>query len=112
MQTYSVTSSPKLELLNVTAEPVTYRGRPALRLLETDPTSDLECLAILPDSRFKDGVIETMIAGSPRPDAPVDMRGFVGIAFRVQPQAAQFEVFYLRPTNGRASDQLRRNHST
>jgi hypothetical protein len=94
MQTFSVTNLPKLELLNVTVEPVTYRDRPAMRLLETDPTSDQECLAILPDSKFKDGEIETMIAGSPRPDAPADMRGFVGIAFRVQPQASQFEVFY------------------
>jgi hypothetical protein len=40
------------------------------------------------------------------------MRGFVGIAFRVQPDGAAFECFYLRPTNGRANDQLRRNHAT
>jgi len=39
------------------------------------------------------------------------MRGFVGIAFHVQPQGSQFECFYLRPTNGRAEDQLRRNHA-
>jgi hypothetical protein len=40
------------------------------------------------------------------------MRGFVGIAFRVQLGGSRFECFYLRPTNGRANDQLRRNHST
>jgi hypothetical protein len=40
------------------------------------------------------------------------MRGFVGIAFRVAAQASRFECFYLRPTNGRADDQLRRNHAT
>jgi hypothetical protein len=40
------------------------------------------------------------------------MRGFIGIAFRVQPHGSRFECFYLRPTNGRANDQLRRNHST
>src|SRR5688572_33379506 len=40
------------------------------------------------------------------------MRGFVGIAFRVQKQGIGFECFYLRPTNGRADDQLRRNHAT
>jgi hypothetical protein len=39
------------------------------------------------------------------------MRGFVGIAFRVQPHGSHFEYFFLRPTNGRADDQLRRNHS-
>jgi hypothetical protein len=31
--------------------------------------------------------------------------------FRVSPDAAKFECFYLRPTNGRADDQVRRNHS-
>jgi hypothetical protein len=43
-------------------------------------------------------------------------RGFVGIAFRLQtdqnldgPQT--YDAFYLRPTNGRAEDQERRNHS-
>ena len=34
------------------------------------------------------------------------------MAFRVSPEAAKYECFYLRPTNGRADDQVRRNHST
>src|SRR4029077_16728023 len=33
------------------------------------------------------------------------------IAFRMKDRGAKFECFYLRPTNGRAEDQLRRNHS-
>ena len=37
-------------------------------------------------------------------------RGFIGIAFRVQ--GNRYEYIYLRPTNGRADDQVRRNHST
>ena len=39
-------------------------------------------------------------------------RGFVGVAFRVAPQIETFECFYIRPTNGRAEDQVRRNHSS
>jgi hypothetical protein len=39
------------------------------------------------------------------------VRGFVGIAFRVQSDG-RYEYIYLRPTNGRADDQVRRNHST
>ena len=74
--------------------------------------SDEPTLAILTDSKFKDGIIETAIAGSPRADAPMDMRGFVGIAFRVKLHASHFEYFFIRPTNGRADDQLRRNHAT
>ena len=110
--TFTLDKPSELELINVTAEPATYRGRSALRLIEQDMTSDKESIAILPDSNFKDGIIETEIVGSPRVDAPEGMRGFVGIAFRVQPHGSQFECFYIRPTNGRAEDQLRRNHAT
>ena len=35
----------------------------------------------------------------------------MGIAFRLQPDDKTYDAFYLRPTNGRAEDQERRNHS-
>jgi hypothetical protein len=35
----------------------------------------------------------------------------VGLAFRVQDHGSRFEAFYLRFTNGRAEDQIRRNHA-
>src|SRR5262249_34374578 len=60
---------------------------------------------------FQSGVIEAEIAGAPAPGAAEGARGFVGIAFRVQPDLQTYDAFYLRPTNGRADDQLRRNHS-
>jgi hypothetical protein len=101
-----------LDLHHVEAEWVTYRGRRAVRLVEDDAATDGPTIAILADSDFGDGVIETAIAGAPRSDAPADMRGFVGIAFRVQPHGSRFECFFLRPTNGRADDQVRRNHAT
>jgi hypothetical protein len=102
-----------LEMIGGKAEVATYRDRKAVRLA---PASDRRgdedvILAILREPAFKDGTIEAEIAGSPRSTAGTD-RGFVGIAFRVQPHAASYECFYLRPTNGRADDQLRRNHST
>ena len=110
VSTFRLNSLSGLELHNVEAKLVTYRGRQAVRLVEQDePTI---AIAILSHSDFKDGVIEAEIAGSPRKDAPQEMRGFVGIAFRVQPEGSRFECFYLRPTNGRANDQMRRNHST
>jgi hypothetical protein len=102
-----------LELHSVEAELVTYRGRQAVRLIEqADSTVDEHAIAILTGSNFKDGIIEAEIAGVLRKDARQDMRGFVGLAFRLQPRGTQFECFYLRPTNGRADDQLRRNHAT
>jgi hypothetical protein len=111
MQRFNFDSLANLELRNVIAEVRPYHGRSALRLIEQDMLNDQESIAILSDSKFKDGIIETAIAGSPRAEAPTDMRGFVGIAFRVQPHGSHFECFYLRPTNGRADDQLRRNQS-
>lgn len=107
---FPLTTLAELELQSVEAEIVIYRGRQAVRLVEQEEAT--VTIAILSGSNFKDGVIEAEIAGAPRRDAPQDMRGFVGIAFRVQPDASRFECFYLRPTNGRADDQLRRNHST
>jgi hypothetical protein len=69
-------------------------------------------MAVLSTSDFEDGTIEVDVAGKPRAGAVQDARGFIGIAFRVMPDDAHFECLYLRPTNGRADDQLRRNHST
>jgi hypothetical protein len=71
-----------------------------------------ETLAIVDGLSFRNGTIELDLAGSPAPGAPADSRGFVGIAFRIQPNASAYEYIYLRPTNGRVEDQLRRNHST
>jgi 3-keto-disaccharide hydrolase len=34
------------------------------------------------------------------------------VAFRVNADASKYECVYIRPTNGRADDQVRRNHST
>jgi hypothetical protein len=103
----------ELELRGLNANLVTYRGRRAVRLVEAPGAgADEETIAVVTGSDFQDGVIETQVAGVLRPDAPQEMRGFVGIAFRVQPDASRFECLYLRPTNGRADDQLRRNHAT
>ena len=110
LQTFLLDSVSGLELIHVEAEQVTYQGRQVVRLIEQ---GEPDCaIAILFASDFMDGVIETEIAGMPRRDAPQDMRGFVGIAFHVQAHGSRFECFFLRPTNGRADDQLRRNHST
>jgi hypothetical protein len=51
------------------------------------------------------------VAGEVAPGAIAQARGFVGVAFHVAPNLSKLEQFYLRPTNGRADDQVRRNHS-
>ncbi|MGK2857604.1 MAG: hypothetical protein ACSLFQ_10405 [Thermoanaerobaculia bacterium] len=118
-RTYLLKSASGLLLRNVAAEAAVYDGRPAVRLTETPAPdaaqargSDGHSVAILPGSDFEDGVIEVELAGLPEAGAGDGARGFVGLAFRVSPDASRFECIYLRPTNGRADDQLRRNHST
>jgi hypothetical protein len=102
-----------LDAVNGKAEITTYRGRSAVHLvpLPNHQNSDAAMLAILTERDFKDGTIEVEVAGSRRPDSAPDDRGFIGVAFRIQPEGSKFEYFYLRPLNGRADDQLRRNHS-
>ncbi|MSO29673.1 MAG: hypothetical protein EXQ48_01850 [Acidobacteria bacterium] len=98
---------------NVKVESVTFKGRQAIRVSDVAPADagDVGRLAVLDTLQFRDGVIEIDLAGEPGANAPEAARGFVGIAFRVTPDRSRFECFYLRPTNGRADDQVRRNHS-
>jgi hypothetical protein len=100
--------------LDVTHGTVTiedYRGRRAVRLKGL-AGHDEDPLAIVSSTDFKDGTIEIEVAGSPSKDSTDSgNRGFIGVAFRVQEHGSRAELFYLRPTNGRADDQLRRNHA-
>lgn len=103
------------------AEPVkfeaaaaSYRGRRALRIVNIErpeTKTGEQVLGIVKASDFKDGTIEADVAGVPREGAKPSTRGFVGIAFRIQDHGSRYEAFYLRMTNGRADDQLQRNHS-
>lgn len=111
---YPLTSVTGLRLHNVSAEPATLQGKQGLKVSMTAdarrPTD--ERIAILDGTDFGDGVIEAEISGEVEPGVFEGARGFVGIAFRVDGDLRTFDAFYLRPTNGRADDQVRRNHST
>ncbi len=61
---------------------------------------------------FKNGTIEVEVLSRLLKDAPAHARGFIGVAFRINEENSRFESFYVRPTNGRAEDQLRRNRAT
>jgi hypothetical protein len=69
-------------------------------------------LAIVKNLTFHDGTIDLDVSGAPAKGAPESARGFIGIVFRLQADGSHFENIYVRPSNGRAEDQLRRNHST
>jgi hypothetical protein len=60
---------------------------------------------------FKNGTIEVKVLSRLLKTAPDYARGFIGIAFHINDSNTKFETFYIRPTNARADDQVRRNHS-
>jgi hypothetical protein len=97
-------------------EVVTFGGRKAVRATQVEAPDtkavSSALLLLVPGLDFTDGTIEVDVVGRPRAGAPEDVRGFIGVAFRVQGQGDRYECFYIRQTNGRADDQVRRNHST
>jgi hypothetical protein len=104
----AVENGEGLEFVRTVPKPVTYKTVKALHLVGA---ADNDSMALVTDLDFKDGTLEVDLAGLPGPGAANTARGFVGVAFRSAPHGAAFDCFYLRPTNGRADDQLRRNHS-
>src|SRR4026209_32429 len=94
----------------VKLESVDYRGKRAVKMTEDGEVGNGEAYAVVKDAVFHNGAIEVELAGSPAGGSAAAARGFIGIAFRLQND--RFEYIYLRPTNGRADDQVRRNHST
>jgi hypothetical protein len=90
----------------------THQGLAAVRVTEPQtPANGEDKLVVIEGASVGDGVIELEVSGSPGSGAVAGARGFVGIAFRVAPDLSAYDAFYLRPTNGRADDQVRRNHS-
>ncbi|MBD2699970.1 hypothetical protein IC229_04945 [Spirosoma sp. BT702] len=91
----------------------TYLGKKSLHVVDPGNQATAgatQAYAKIKDLRFHNGTIELEMAGKPLPSAGEQARGFVGIAFRIT-DTGNFECIYLRPTNGRAEDQVRRNHS-
>jgi hypothetical protein len=93
---------------------VRYQAVKAVELTGASATADsgLGEIALLDQPDFGDGTIELWVAGTLTSNAAADDRAFIGLVFHSAPDGSHFENFYLRPTNGRADDQLRRNHST
>jgi hypothetical protein len=101
---------------NVTVKAARYRDSNVLEIRQIGEARgfDLDTFAFVPELDFHDGTIELDVAGTPLANAPPGARGFIGVAFRIDTAGATFacEGLYIRPTNGRAEDQVRRNHST
>ncbi len=68
-------------------------------------------IALVTGSDFSDGTIEVDLAGSIDPEASFITRffarGFIGLAFRIEPDLSAYERIYLRPTNARFFARIR-----
>jgi hypothetical protein len=104
-------SLQQLQPIGVSLNIESHRGHRAVHVLGI-PVLIGSQLAMVKGMSLQNGVIEADIAGAPRAGSPESARGFVGIAFHADADGSHYECFYLRPTNGRADDQVRRNHST
>ena len=101
----------QLEAKNATIAPTNFKGRAAIQVIANADAANATSYAVVKGTSFRDGTIEVDLAGQPAAGAAAAARGFIGIAFRIQADG-RYEYIYLRPTNGRADDQVRRNHST
>jgi hypothetical protein len=112
-ETFPLDSVTGLKPTQVNVEAATYKGRKAVRVADAAPgtAGDAGRLVLVTGSQLQDGVIELEMSGDVGPGAMQGARGFVGVVFRAAPDGSKFECFYLRPTNPRSDDQVRRNHS-
>ncbi len=99
---------------NVIPSEAEHKGSAATRLVLTPDaeTPDNPTFVWIKDPEFHNGTIEIDVTGRPLPDVFPEARGFIGVAFRIAEDLSAFECMYLRPTNGRAEVQLRRNRAT
>jgi hypothetical protein len=121
-----LTTTDRLQAHNTTVDAVTFKGRRAVRVAIAPEvarrpeyvagTIEPEAFVRVDGLTFASGVIEVEVASAPAAGAYPGARGFAGVAFRLQAardsaDAPTYDAFYLRPTNGRATDQERRNHA-
>ncbi|MGV3658481.1 MAG: hypothetical protein ACO1NX_11015 [Chitinophagaceae bacterium] len=109
---FPLTSPGGLQAVHVLMQPAIYENKKSMQVIDTARQRSSETMfAKLSDLQFQNGTIEVELAGKPLTNAEASARGFVGIAFRINEADSHFECIYLRPANGRAEDQVRRNHS-
>lgn len=92
---------------------VKFQGKSVVKVVKdsTIKEADEPTFVRVKNIDFKDGIIEVNVLSRLLPTAAPTDRGFIGLAFRINDNNSKFECIYIRPTNGRADNQLRRNHS-
>jgi len=94
---------------NTEISEVKFKGKKALKV-NAIVGSKLAIVKI-PDSEFGNGIIEFEMASNRAANAHPENRGFAGMAFHLSEDNSSFDCIYLRATNGRAENQIQRNHT-
>lgn len=91
----------------------TYENEPVLHVIKdhTVELFDEPTYALLSDVQMENGIIEVDVLSNLTNDAPDFARGFIGVAFRINEDHSFFESIYIRPTNGRVADMIRKSRA-
>lgn len=91
----------------------TVKGKKAVRVIKDSAVKEADepTFALIKNINFKNGTITVNVLSRLLKTASPTDRGFIGIAFRINNTKTKFECIYIRPTNGRAEEQVRRNHA-
>jgi hypothetical protein len=103
----------KLEAVNVSMSMEKLMGKEVVKVIKDSAVKEVDepTFVKLKGIDFRNGTIEVKVLSKLLKNAPDFSRGFIGIAFRITDSNSKFESIYLRPTNARQEDQVRRNHS-
>ena len=106
-------NSGNLEAVNVTISFEKMNSQNAVKAIKDSSIKEFDepTFIKIKNLNFQNGTIEVKVLSKLLKNAPAFARGFIGIAFRINDDNTKFESIYLRPTNARADDQVRRNHS-
>jgi len=102
-----------IQAVNVSASAEKLMGKEVVKVIKDSSVKKVDepTFAKIKGIDFKNGTIEVKVLSRLLKNAPDFARGFIGIAFRINDTNTKFESIYIRPTNARAGDQVRRNHS-
>ena len=102
-----------LEAVNVSVSINRLMGKDVVKVIKDSSVKavDEPTFVKIKDLEFRNGAIEVSVLSRLLPNAADSARGFIGIAFRINESSLKFECIYIRPANGRDSNQIRRNHS-
>ena len=116
MNSYSQTirlDSTRLEAVKVSMSIEKLMGSKVVKAIKDSSVKEFDepTFVRIKGTNFKNGTIEVKVLSRLLKNAPDFARGFIGVAFRINDSNTKYESIYIRPTNARADDQVRRNHS-